>query len=155
MKRIILSIGVIGSACILFGADPAGFRVWKSSELQDYSTSLHAKMNKDKIGSEMFGKMGSSTPQISHREADGLAELHQQVDDWFVVESGVAMLQVGGDMVDKKVTAPNEVRGASINGGVKKNLGAGDIVYIPANQPHRLFVEPGKQFTYFVIKVPK
>ena len=34
-------------------------------------------------------------------------------------------------------------------------LAAGDAVHIPANTPHQLLVENGKQFTYFVIKVQK
>jgi uncharacterized RmlC-like cupin family protein len=32
-------------------------------------------------------------------------------------------------------------------------LGVGDVVHIPVKVPHQLLVEPGKQFTYFVVKV--
>jgi hypothetical protein len=34
--------------------------------------------------------------------------------------------------VDGKTTAPNEMRAASIKGGMEKTLAAGDIVTIPA-----------------------
>ncbi len=155
MNRIVLGICAVSAMGLLSAADSEGFRIWKSSDLQDYSRTLHSKMNKDKIGTEAFGKIGVANVQISHREADGIAEIHQQVDDWFVVEGGEATLQVGGDAVNKKVTGPGEVRGSSIAGGERKRLVPGDIVHITANVPHQLFVEPGKQFTYFVIKVPK
>jgi quercetin dioxygenase-like cupin family protein len=38
-------------------------------------------------------------------------------------------------------------------GGTSHKLAAGDVVHIPANTPHQLLVEPGTQFTYFVVKV--
>ena len=62
---------------------------------------------------------------------------------------------MGRQIVDPKTETPGEVRGPSIKDGVKKNLSAGDIVHIPAGMPHQFFVEPGKQITYFVVKVNK
>ena len=47
----------------------------------------------------------------------------------------------------------NEILGASIKDGVRKRLGAGDMVHIPARTPHQLLVAPGKQFTYAVVKI--
>jgi uncharacterized RmlC-like cupin family protein len=32
-------------------------------------------------------------------------------------------------------------------------VSAGDVVHIPAGVPHQFFVQPGKQVTYFVVKV--
>jgi mannose-6-phosphate isomerase-like protein (cupin superfamily) len=90
---------------------------------------------------------------IAHREGDGEAELHEREADFFVVQSGAATLIVGGEMVNGKTTAPNEVRGPSIKGGEKKALAAGDVVHIPPKVPHQLLVPAGKEFTYFVIKV--
>jgi mannose-6-phosphate isomerase-like protein (cupin superfamily) len=43
--------------------------------------------------------------------------------------------------------------GTSITGGVESKLGAGDIVTIPAKTAHQLKLDPGKEFTYFVVKV--
>jgi mannose-6-phosphate isomerase-like protein (cupin superfamily) len=43
--------------------------------------------------------------------------------------------------------------GTAISGGVESKLGAGDIVTIPAKTPHQMKLEPGKQVTYFVVKV--
>jgi quercetin dioxygenase-like cupin family protein len=55
--------------------------------------------------------------------------------------------------VDAKTTAPNEMRGPSITGGMEKKLSAGDVVSIPPKVPHQLKLDAGKQFTYFVVKI--
>ena len=52
-----------------------------------------------------------------------------------------------------KTETPGEIRGASIKNGVRKSVSAGDVVHIPAKMPHQFFLEPGKQITYFVVKV--
>ena len=90
---------------------------------------------------------------MAHREGDGEAELHEKMADLFVVQSGEGTLVVGGTVPGGKTTAPGEIRGPSIQGGEHKKLGPGDVVHIPANVPHQVLVAPGKQFTYFVMKV--
>ena len=69
---------------------------------------------------------------VAHRDSSGEAEYHAQDAGIFVVQSGTATLVYGGELVDGKTTAPNEMRAASIKGGMEKTLAAGDIVTIPA-----------------------
>jgi quercetin dioxygenase-like cupin family protein len=90
---------------------------------------------------------------VAHREGNGEAELHETESDLFVVTSGTATLTVGGILQNGKTTAPNEIRGPSIEGGTKQKLSAGDIVHIPPKTAHQLVLEPGGEFTYFVMKV--
>lgn len=52
-----------------------------------------------------------------------------------------------------KTTTPNEMRAPSIQGGIEKKLATGDIVTIPAKTAHQLKIAPGKEFTYFVVKM--
>jgi hypothetical protein len=52
---------------------------------------------------------------ISHRDKDGVAELHEKQTDIVVVQSGEATLVVGGELVDGKATGPGELRAPSIN----------------------------------------
>ncbi len=92
---------------------------------------------------------------ISHRDKDGLAEVHENQTDIMVIQSGEATLEVGGELVDGKTIRPGELQGASIKDGVKKTLSPGDIVHIPYGMPHQMFLESGKQITYFVVKVNK
>jgi mannose-6-phosphate isomerase-like protein (cupin superfamily) len=137
----------------LVAADPPGFAMWSGKDLKAYEKSLAPKIDATKLAQEQLGKYGNHAFQITHREGSGVGELHQTQVDLFIVESGEATLVVGGSIPDGKTTAPNEIRGAAVQGGVRKKLGPGDIVHIPANTPHQLLVENGKQFTYAIMKI--
>jgi mannose-6-phosphate isomerase-like protein (cupin superfamily) len=153
----LVTVCALSFAVSLSAAEPAGFRHWKASELKGYEKSLAAKMDpKLKIGTERFGNFGAnSSAQISHREADGEAEIHEFMVDYFVVQSGQATLVVGGKLAAPRQTGHGELRAPGISGGERVELKAGDIVTIPANTPHQLLVAKGSQFTYFVIKTTK
>ncbi len=140
-------------AVTALAADPSGFKQWKGVQLKSYEKALAPKMNEHKMASEQLGRFGNHLFMVAHREGPGEAELHKTQDDVFIVQTGNATLIVGGTVVDGKETQPNEVRGPSIQGGEKKMLGPGDVLNIPANIPHQLIVEGGKQFTYMVVKV--
>lgn len=152
MKKKVLA-AALATAVPLMAAEPAGFVVWPGAELKGYGRKLAPKMNAGKLASERLASFGNHLAMIAHREADGEAELHEGQADFFVVQGGEATLVVGGDVVGGKTTAPGEIRGPSIKGGDRRKLAVGDIVHIPARTAHRLLVAPGKEFTYFVIKV--
>jgi mannose-6-phosphate isomerase-like protein (cupin superfamily) len=136
----------------LMAADPPGFVVWSASDLKGMDKKLSAKVDGQKFSSEQLDKFGNHYAMMAHREGDGSAELHEKDADIFVVQSGSATLIVGGEMVNAKTSAPNEVRGTSIKNGTEHKIGPGDIIHIPPKVPHQLMVGNGK-FTYFVIKV--
>jgi len=87
----------------------------------------------------------------SRRDASGEAEVHGLDTDVFYVVSGKATFVTGGELVEPRSTAPNEIRGASIRNGATQMLSAGDVVVVPSGVPHwfRTVSEP---FTYFVVK---
>jgi mannose-6-phosphate isomerase-like protein (cupin superfamily) len=151
MKRI----ATLLFPALLTAAEPAGFVYWSSKDLKAYEQKLMPKMNERKLADETLGSWGNHRAMVAHREADGEAEVHETVVDFFVVQSGEATLVVGGEIVGGKTTAPNEIRGPKIANGERRKLTAGDVVHIPEKMPHQLLVEKGKQFTYFVIKVQK
>lgn len=135
-------------------ADLSGFNYWSAKELKGYEKPLHEKVSgPNKTSSVKLADYGSSNVAISHREANGIPEVHAQMDDYFVVESGEATLVIGGEVVNPKQVEPGETRGETIKGGERRKLTTGDVVHIPTDLPHQLLVENGKQFTYFVIKV--
>jgi mannose-6-phosphate isomerase-like protein (cupin superfamily) len=152
MKILTLTM-LAAVAALPAGSDPAGFALWKSAELRSYEKKLGPKINAQKVAGEPLAQCSNHRFAISHRQGDGQAEWHEIEADLFVVESGEATLVVGGRLVDGKPTAPHEMLGASIAGGSQKKLATGDIVHIPSKTPHQLLVAPGKQFTYFVLKV--
>lgn len=144
---LLLCSAVAGGA--LRAASPAGVAVWKSSDLKE-AEKLPAK---GKSAAKPLGNFGNHMASVSHRESSGEAEVHEHVADVFVVQTGEATLVVGGTIPGSKKTAEGELRGPSIADGEKHALRAGDAVHIPANVPHQFLLEPGKQITYFVLKV--
>ncbi len=144
---------MISCAALLAAADPAGFGIWKGSELKESGKKLAPKINQQKIATEALASWGNHNLMVAHREGSGQAELHERQADVFIVQSGEASLVVGGTVVDGKTSAPHEIRGPSIKGGVTKQLGPGDIVHIAAKTPHQMIVAAGKEITYAVVKV--
>lgn len=126
----------------IFAAGPDGFRLWKSAELKAYDKAAP------------LANFGNHTAQMNHREKNGEVEIHQNWADVMVIESGEAMIAIGGTAVNGKTTAPGEIRAESATGAEKKALAPGDILNIPAGVPHQFLVPAGKQITYFAMKVP-
>jgi uncharacterized RmlC-like cupin family protein len=144
----------LAAAGLARAADPAGFVIWKSAELKGFEKKLAPKVDAaNKVATQNLEKFDNHLTMIAHREANGLAELHENQTDVMVIESGAATLVVGGSVVDGKTTAPGEIRGPSIQGGAKHSVAAGDIIHVPARIPHQMLLAPGQQVTYFVLKV--
>jgi uncharacterized protein GlcG (DUF336 family)/quercetin dioxygenase-like cupin family protein len=88
----------------------------------------------------------------SRREKAGMSEVHELDTDIIYVLDGTATFVTGGKSVDAKMTAPNEFRGALIEGGDVRNLKKGDVVIVPKGTPH-WFKEVSGTFLYYVVKV--
>jgi glc operon protein GlcG len=88
----------------------------------------------------------------SRREGPGQVEVHRKDTDIIYVLSGAATFVTGGTMVDGKDTGPDEVRGASIQGGETRRLVKGDLIVVPSGTPH-WFREVSGPMTYYVVKV--
>jgi mannose-6-phosphate isomerase-like protein (cupin superfamily) len=153
MKIKVVVTALLAAGFALPAGEPQGFKFLPSSELKGFAKSLAPKIDEKKVATQQLGNFGSYSFMVAHREGPGEAEYHETQADIFVVQSGEATLIVGGDMVDGKATAPHEMRGPSIKGGMEKKIAAGDIVTIPAKTPHQVKLDSGKQFTYFVVKV--
>jgi len=149
----------LGMTALLFAGlassagDPPGFVYWKSTDLKMQSKVLRPKMNEMKVATQQMGGHGNYSFLLAHREGSGEAELHEKQADIFFVQTGEATLVYGGEMEGVKATAANEMRAPSIKGGMEKRLTPGDVVTIPAKVPHQVKLDPGKEFTYFVVKV--
>ena len=137
----------------LIGAEPAGYKYWSAAELKGFAKTLAPKINAQKFASERLADFGNHYTMVAHREGSGEAEYHESESDLFVVSSGTATLLVGGTLANGKTTAPGEIRGPSIEGGTRQKISTGDVVHIPPKTPHQVLLEPGTQFTSFVLKV--
>jgi glc operon protein GlcG len=90
----------------------------------------------------------------SHREASGMVEIHSKDTDIIYVLDGTATIVTGGTIVDGKTTAPDEIRGASIQGGDTRKLVKGDVMIVPNGVPH-WFTKVTNPFNYYVVKVAR
>lgn len=88
----------------------------------------------------------------SRREAPGRAEVHVRDTDLVYVLEGSATIVTGGRVVDGETVAPDEIRGASIEGGDRHALAPGDVLVVPNGVPHQ-FAEVAAPFLYYVVKV--
>jgi mannose-6-phosphate isomerase-like protein (cupin superfamily) len=134
-------------------AEPAGYKYWSGAQLLDAEKALAPKMSARKVASERVASFGNHYALVLHREASGEAELHQHQADVMVIQSGSATLVVGGTIPKPRTTTPGEIRGASIDGGTRQKILAGDIVHVPSKTPHQILLEPGQQLNYFTLKV--
>jgi mannose-6-phosphate isomerase-like protein (cupin superfamily) len=134
---------------------PEGFEHWTPASLRQMSQTLGAKAAADphNASSQQLSDFPNELFMLARRDADGQAEWHETQVDVFFVQSGSATLVVGGTLVGAQTVAPHEQRAASIQGGVRQKLSAGDVVRIPAKTPHQLLLEGAHEFNYFVIKV--
>lgn len=98
---------------------------------------------------------GDHILSVSHREADGVVELHEHKDDVMVVQSGEATFTYGGRGLDMHPSAPGEQQGSHIEGGTTVHVGPNDVITVAAGVPHQFFVSKGNQITYTLVKIVK
>jgi len=133
---------------ILSAADPEGFAMFTSADVKKKLDA--AKMDEHKVRQDRTN-WGNHGLLSIRREGDGEAEVHENQVDVIFVTSGEGTLILGGTVVGPHTTAPNEIRGTSITGGVSKKMVAGEIFHIPAKVPHQMLVP--KELNIEVVKV--
>jgi len=88
----------------------------------------------------------------SHRTEAGKVEVHTRETDVIHVLKGRATFVTGGTMVGGQNIAPDEIRGASIDGGETRHIGEGDVIVVPSGVPHWFREVPGP-LDYYVVKI--
>jgi mannose-6-phosphate isomerase-like protein (cupin superfamily) len=109
----------------------------------------------DGQASETLKEYPQHATMLSFRARNGVAELHENFADLFCVLEGRATLVTGGTVVNPEQVGPGEIRGASIEGGTREELRAGDIAHVPAGVPHQMLVPGDSTFTSFVMKIER
>lgn len=88
----------------------------------------------------------------SHRDKDGIAELHARDTDLMYFVSGTGTVVTSGWVAEAKSTGPEETRGPRVEAGVRQPVKPGDLVVVPNGVPHQ-FVDVKGPLDYFVVKV--
>ena len=90
---------------------------------------------------------------LANRREAGPVEYHDHTNHVFIMVEGEATFITGGTMVDAKRTAPDQMRAASIEGGVTHHLVKGDVITIPAKTPHWFKDVPTKTVAYYAVNI--
>ena len=107
----------------------------------------------DGSASETLKEYPQHFTMLSFRSRDGEAEVHENHADLFYVLEGRATLVTGGTVAGARNVGPGETRGASVEGGIRQELRAGDVAHVPAGVPHQMLVAGDKTISCFVMKV--
>jgi mannose-6-phosphate isomerase-like protein (cupin superfamily) len=90
---------------------------------------------------------------LLYRSRSGIAELHENFADLFFVLEGRGALVTGGTIAEPKAIAPGEIRGASVQGGMRQELRAGDLAHVPAGLAHQMLLSGDTSITCVVLKI--
>jgi mannose-6-phosphate isomerase-like protein (cupin superfamily) len=148
-----LFVAALAFSALVAQSAPGQVRIWKAGDIKARGEALAKKLDANKVASDIIATDGNRTFMVAHREGSGLAEWHEKQADVMTISVGEVTMVYGGTIVDEKTTAPGEKRGSSIKGGTEVKLGPGDVLHIPAQVPHQMKLDAGKQVTYFVTKV--
>jgi mannose-6-phosphate isomerase-like protein (cupin superfamily) len=134
---------------------PAGFEHWSNASIEQIGQKLDASAAPDphRFAVQQLGDFPNEAVLLVRRKADGQVEWHETQVDVIFVQSGSAILVVGGTMLNAETVGPHEKRNGTIEGGAREKLSAGDIVRIPPRTPHQLVLDGSKEFDYAVVKV--
>ncbi len=127
------------------GSDPApAVSYWEKSKVDDAFSK----------GAVLFDGSDGRNYMVhaSRREKPGQAEIHTKDADIIYVLQGSATVITGGEAVDAKTVALDELRGSSIRDGETRQIAKGDVVIVPHGVPHQ-FVQVSNPFLYYVVKV--
>ncbi len=139
---------------------PALFALASVTAAADFQSAKQISETSNKLigkgepfASAELGRYKGHYTLLAVRNHTGSAEVHENEADYFVVEKGGGILITGGKVINPKTQKAGEIRGTSIQGGERHTIGLGDVVHIPAGEPHQLLIKDGEPISYFVIKV--
>ena len=90
---------------------------------------------------------------LAQRRGTGEAEVHQKTNHVFIIVDGEATFVTGGSLVGAKQTAPDQLRGSSIQGGETRHLTKGDVITMPEKTPHWFKEIPTKTIAYYAVNI--
>lgn len=156
VKAAVLMIAATSACCLTGSVDAhsqqAAAAIYSRQQLISFASEMRKKSDNSGATSDALERHLDASTILAVRIRSGRAELHTTSADEFFVIDGHATLVTGGTVVNPR--GNGEVRGDSIEGGVREELKYGDVVHIPANTPHQLLLEGTDPFVYVLVKTP-
>lgn len=146
---------VLGGLVLIAQAPPAAGDpktpvFWSAKQLKDLAAGASTRVSAD---THMAGERLLPSASMIYRTGDSGSEIHEKLADFIFVSEGEGVILIGGKLIGGKPSAPDEIRGDSIEGGTRYPVAAGDSIYVPANVPHQFFVEKGKHWVITIVKI--
>lgn len=127
------------------------YRVIKNKEIADALSAVGRGVKKSTVQSGSWSESYAlATMVIDNVMPD--AEIHETKRDLWYVVSGKGIFILGGILVDKKENGGGELTGSSIEGGEIFEVGAGDVIDIPAGVPHQIDAR-GERLEMLIVKI--
>jgi mannose-6-phosphate isomerase-like protein (cupin superfamily) len=86
--------------------------------------------------SERILSLAPYNANLEYRTAVAPASVHETEAEMFYVIDGTATMVIGGKLVDEKRTNAANLSGASIEGGMSREIAKGDFIMVPEGTPH-------------------
>jgi mannose-6-phosphate isomerase-like protein (cupin superfamily) len=107
-----------------------------------------------KVGGVVFP--GSSDGQaqyiLNRRRTPSEVEQHDEWDDILIFQTGYGAIHHGGEWRNSKGVYVGERRGGSLLAPTELTVGPGDVVRVPAGEPHRVVPRGDAPLVYLVVK---
>lgn len=149
---LVLILGVATALSAQTKASPGLRGIESKADLDALVSRLRSGELKgpQKLFEEDHGTYRVYTSYIDNRR--GVADIHVNDDELFLVLSGSAQCTLGGDIADKKVGLDGDYHGAQVVGGTTRTVAVGDIVSAPRGTAHQM--DPGTgHILYVVVKI--
>ena len=131
--------------------------------LTDSLSALAARQPGRQVPGRPLHRDSTVSMFLLRRDTSSRPEIHDHVTEIFVLQTGRAVVISGGRAEGAGPMEPGEwnggqivpdkTDGAEIRPIVRRAVGPGDIVMMPARVPHQIVVESGGSVTYLVIKI--
>ena len=151
MKIAIAMLIALAVPAVTISGDKA--TVIPAADVKTAVTQLVPQAQSSGSSGATLASTGNLALKLSVRTSSGGAEIHAHYDDLMIVERGSATIITGGKVIGGTTGADGETHGSGIEGGVSKTIGVGDVVIVPAGQPHQLLIPPGVVYAAMVAKV--
>jgi mannose-6-phosphate isomerase-like protein (cupin superfamily) len=89
----------------------------------------------------------------NRRATQSDVEQHDEWDDILIIQDGRGVIRYGGTWRNARAIYAGERRGGSLADPQEFEIGPGDVVRIPAGEPHRIVPLADTPLTYLVVKV--
>ena len=165
MRNLLFSVSCLALTSAAWAQKPAdpqsvlnGVRFFASAgEIAAFKKQALSERKPDQL---IFSKSLVSLPPYPlniEYKASGLpvpASVHIHRAEFFYMIEGTASAVFGGTLKDAKPSSDDNLSGSGIEGGTRRKISPGDVIFLPENTPHLLVPDAGG-YVMITLHVPR